>query len=332
MGAIVLPLIAGFLLSYHRVKAIQRLPYSTVTDVSLLFLLFVMGARIGGDAEVVKQAAQIGQVATVLALVCVAASILVVFVLERTVLSKYSDSSVSGMADLPTDDSSDGVVSDSGVTAPESQPDSREGSAHNSLTVRLLGAVAAGIVIGLLLVHPIHLDILSRITTWILGLLLFGVGLELGESGKIMSDLKVLGLQVLLLPAGIAAGSILAAVLLVHLLDLMPHNEAAALASGFGWYSLSAVIITEIHSSALGAMAFLTNVIRELIAIVITPAIADRVGKLSSVAPGGATTMDVTLAVVGRAAGRKYIPVAFISGLALTALVPVLVRLFLALG
>ncbi len=329
VATIVFPLAIGFLLSHKRVSFNEWLPSSIVTDVSLLFLLFVMGARIGGDAEVVGQAAQIGRTALVFALISVTCSVLVVAVLERTLLSGYRQESVHAMS--ARGDGTDAVRADR-CGAGERGVGTRSGAAPYSLTLRLMGAVLCGLVSGYLLVTADHLALLSRVTGWVLGMLLFGVGLELGESGRITGQIRALGWQVLLLPAGIALGSIAGAVCVARFAGLMPSHEAAALASGFGWYSLSAVIIADVHSATLGAMAFLANVLRELVAIMVIPLVASRVGALSSIAPGGATTMDVTLAVVGRAAGSSYVPLAFISGFVLTMLVPFLVRFFLALA
>ena len=49
--------------------------------------------------------------------------------------------------------------------------------------------------------------------------------------------------------------------------------EAAAVASGFGWYSLSGVLIAETYD-VLGALAFLANVFQKIIAIVLIPIVA----------------------------------------------------------
>lgn len=67
-------------------------------------------------------------------------------------------------------------------------------------------------------------------------------------------------------PAGMIAGKFLG----------WSMAEGAAVGAGFGWYSLSGVIISEIHSVALGTIAFLSNVIREVSAIIIIPLLARR--------------------------------------------------------
>ncbi len=133
--------------------------------------------------------------------------------------------------------------------------------------------------------------------------------------------------RVLLLPVAIAAGS-LAGALLAGVLLQMPLMQAGAVGAGFGWYSFSAVLLSKLHSPQLGALAFLANVLRELLAMVFTPYVARYVGKIAAVAPGGATTMDVTLPIVARSAGEDAAVLAFLSGAVLSLLVPLLVPLF----
>ncbi len=326
MWAIIVPLIGGFLLSFKEVSFIKKLPFEAVSHSSLILLLIIMGMRIGGDPEVLDQAGRIGLQALGFALAAIFGSVLILSVLEKTYLSRYKNpDEVQSAGDLDSVEKSENDNPSTGMS--KAQQILRK----HSLTLKLIASVAAGIAAGLFFISAAHLSLLSQMTTWVLGLLLFGVGLELGTSKKIVGQLKSLGFRVLLLPTGIALGSILGSVVLASLWGVMSWKEAAALASGFGWYSLSAVIITEVHSSTLGALAFLMNVIRELIAIITIPLIAKSVGKLSSIAPGGATTMDVTLPVIAQGVGKKYIPLAFFSGAVLSMMVPILVRFFLLL-
>jgi uncharacterized membrane protein YbjE (DUF340 family) len=109
----------------------------------------------------------------------------------------------------------------------------------------------------------------------------------------------------------------------------MVAKEAMAVGAGFGWYSLSAVLITKIHSVELGSVAFLTNVFRELLTIISLPFVVKYIGKIPSIGPGGATTMDVTLPLIKKVAGEEIAVPAFISGVVLSSLVPILVPFIL---
>jgi uncharacterized membrane protein YbjE (DUF340 family) len=133
-----------------------------------------------------------------------------------------------------------------------------------------------------------------------------------------------------LLPVFIAGGSILGA-LVAGILMSMDPGDAMAIGAGFGWYSLSGVMLTGLVGAQIGTMALLSNVFRELLSIIIMPLVVRYFGKLAAVAPGGATTMDTTLPVVVRYAGSEMSVISFVSGFTLSMLVIVLVPFFAGL-
>ena len=73
-----------------------------------------------------------------------------------------------------------------------------------------------------------------------------------------------------------------------------------AISSGFGWYSLSGIILTQLHSAEIGTIAFLTNIFRELITVVSIPFIAKYLNDYTAIAPAGATSMDSTLPIISK--------------------------------
>ncbi len=299
---IIIPLVAGYLLAWFKPGAVSRLPLDGMTIFSLSLLLLAMGARIGNDSEIVSQLFQIGVLGLVFALAAVVGSILPIILLQLWFRRRVPRPEVNS-SQLP------------------------QGSGWQ-LTVILLGSVSAGLAIGLLV--PVNwVSGLAEATTWLLGLLLLFIGLDLGRAANVFSALRSMGWSLLLLPLGIAVGSIGVAVVVTVLWDVMAWNEAAAVASGFGWYSLSSVIISEVHSPLLGAVAFAANVLRELVAVVVTPLLGR--WPLVAIAPGGATAMDVLLPVISRSAGRQYVPLAFFSGAVLSLAAGLLVNLFLLL-
>jgi len=102
-----------------------------------------------------------------------------------------------------------------------------------------------------------------------------------------------------------------------------------AIASGFGWYSLSAVIISKSLGADFGSIAFLANMFREVLSIVFIPLIAKYMGGFVCIAPAGATSMDTTLPIIDKYGGDEAAVVAFIHGFVLSALVPVFVSIFI---
>jgi len=169
---------------------------------------------------------------------------------------------------------------------------------------------------------------LPTLTNWALELTLLAVGIDLGLNSTVFKQLLHLGWRVFLAPLGVIIGSILSAMLVGELFG-WTWREGGAVGAGFGWYSLSGILITELHSVALGTIAFLSNIMRELIAILLVPILARRVGPLTLVAPGGATTMDSTLSVIAAVGPPGSALIALVNGLCLSALVPILVPLLL---
>lgn len=197
------------------------------------------------------------------------------------------------------------------------------------------GLVAASLGVGLLLgasgVVPSGLrPALEPLAQAGLGLLLVGVGVEIGQSEAAWRTVRQMGPRVLWVPAAVGSGSLAGAVVAGWVVRV-PLVRAAAVGAGFGWYSLSGVMLAHLAGIDLGTLAFLANLFRELLALLVTPLVARAVGPVAAAAPGGATTMDVTLAVVARAAGPEAALVAFLSGAVLSGLVPVLLSLLVRL-
>lgn len=159
-------------------------------------------------------------------------------------------------------------------------------------------------------------------------LLLF-VGMDMGKQKDILKQIKKIGWNVLIVPAMIAFGSIFGSIVVGMFLG-MPLNEAGAVGAGFGWYSLSAVLIAD-YSPTLSAVAFLSNVVREILAILVIPFIAKYIGHYEAVAPAGATSMDTTLPIITRYTDPKTAVAGFVSGVILSAAVPIVVPIILAL-
>ncbi|MCB8951496.1 MAG: lysine exporter LysO family protein [Ardenticatenales bacterium] len=160
-------------------------------------------------------------------------------------------------------------------------------------------------------------------------LLLFLVGVGMGANQQAWKMLRRLNLRILLVPLGVIVGTLVGVALFSLLLPALSLRQALAVGAGFGYYSLSSILITQLHSEALGVVALLANMMREVGTLLLTPWLVGRLGKVAPVAAGGATTMDTTLPVIVRYAGSDTAIVAFFSGVILTLLVPLLVTLLL---
>jgi len=200
-----------------------------------------------------------------------------------------------------------------------------------SIILIILLALAIGIVAGVMGIMPPSVE--SNIDTLImvmLCLLLFVIGLDMSQNKSVIKEMRHIGWKMVLLPVFIAAGSILGA-LVAGLIMRMDLGNAMAIGAGFGWYSLSAVMLTGLVGAQIGTMALLSNIFREMLSVVIMPLVVKYCGKIAAIAPGGATTMDTTLPVVVRYAGSEMSVISFVSGVTLSMLVIVLVPFFAGL-
>jgi uncharacterized membrane protein YbjE (DUF340 family) len=191
-------------------------------------------------------------------------------------------------------------------------------------------AVTAGITAGILIIPPSISQYSGVLINMGLCFLFFWVGLDIGKSKENLVKLKDYGWRIALVPVGIVIGSIIATIFAGKIMGYAA-GEAGAVGAGFGWYSLSGVLISDLHSVKLGTIAFITNVSRELIALVSIPFVAKKFGYMEAIAPAGATAMDTTLPVISRSTSPEVTIIAFLTGVLLTALVPVFVPLMLKL-
>ncbi len=193
----------------------------------------------------------------------------------------------------------------------------------------LFGALLAGVGGGYIFLDVSHKDLLDTILLNALKIMILIAGVEIGSNRKLLSKIctpQNLALA-LALPAATIIGS-LAGAYGSHFFTGLSAQDSILVASGLGWYSLSSVVISTMHSTELGAIAFLGNMLREVSSFILIPLLA-RWNKLMCIAPGGAATMDSLLPLVINAAGMHTGMLAFINGLVLSLLVPLFLSFLL---
>jgi uncharacterized membrane protein YbjE (DUF340 family) len=166
------------------------------------------------------------------------------------------------------------------------------------------------------------------LTEYSLFLMLILIGYDMGRDKESLKKLLNTDRRAFLLPLGTVVGTLVGGYIASFVINLSA-KDSMAIASGFGWYSLSAIIIADAKGADLGSIAFLTNVSRELFSIILIPFVVKYIGPYVAIAPGGATTMDTTLPLIEKYAGESAAVIAFIHGFILSALVPFCVSLFL---
>ncbi|MCA0974656.1 lysine exporter LysO family protein [Halomonas denitrificans] len=211
----------------------------------------------------------------------------------------------------------------------EGAPTSKLAAMAGSLA--LVGVVVAGLVLGLLLVGrwgATPFQLAEHLAEWVLYLLLALIGCQLRNSGMPLKQI-LLNRHGLYIALTLATSSLLGGLAAAPLLDL-EWNEGLAMASGFGWYSLSGILIGEHLGPALGGVAFFNDLTRELLAFVLIPLVMRRYAPLA-IGYGGATSMDFTLPVIQQHGGVRCVPIAVVSGFLLSLLSPPLILFLVSL-
>ena len=170
--------------------------------------------------------------------------------------------------------------------------------------------------------------------------LLLCVGISIGLNPDMKSEIKSLNPRLALLPVAPILGSWMGAMVAFLLMNndvcsLLHHRQLTdclAVDSGFAYYSLSSIFITEYRGAELGTIALLANIIREMITLLLTPLLAKRFGPLAPISSGGATTMDTTLPIITQTIGQRYVALSIFHGFATDFSVPFLVTMWCMLG
>jgi uncharacterized membrane protein YbjE (DUF340 family) len=196
------------------------------------------------------------------------------------------------------------------------------------MLIILIGAVAAGAFLSFNGLIPDFLLFNCNIfVDFMLYLMLFLIGFDLGSTRSSLGSMFKADRYLIIVPLGTIVGTIFGGFLCSFFIRLSAM-DTMAVAAGFGWYSFSAVILANLKGAELGAIAFLANVIRESLALVCVPLVARWFGQYAAIAPGGATTMDVTLPVIEKYAGRRAAIIGFVQGVVLTGLTPFIIQFF----
>lgn len=190
------------------------------------------------------------------------------------------------------------------------------------LSFFIIGAIAgySGILPAILLENDFSIYILYG--------LMFLVGISIGYEKTAFASLKSHRFKILLVPIATIAGTLSGCALISIFIPKWSITECMAVGSGFGYYSLSSIFITQYKGSELGTIALLSNIIRELFTLLAAPILVTYFGRLAPISCGGATTMDTTLPVITKYCGQHFVIIAIFHGIVVDLTVPFLVTLF----
>lgn len=189
----------------------------------------------------------------------------------------------------------------------------------------ILSFFAAGLLLGVYRVMPASwLD--YDYSFYVLAALMFSVGFSLGHQPDTIQQFRQIHSRVLFLPLMTIVGTWLG-VVVISFFSERSVFDFLAVGSGFGYYSLSSILITEYKGIELGTIALLANILREIITLLFAPVMVKYFGKLAPIAAGGATTMDTTFPIIIRTSGKEFSVVSIYHGFVMDLSVPFLVTL-----
>lgn len=176
----------------------------------------------------------------------------------------------------------------------------------------------------------------GNLTLYILYALMLQVGISIGCSKNLKSIVSQLRPKFLLIPLATILGTLLFSALASLLLSRWSVFDCMAVGSGFAYYSLSSILITQFKEASLGlqlatelgTIALLSNIFREMMALLGTPFLCKYFGKLAPISAAGVNSMDVVLPMITRYSGSDMLPVAILHGLLIDMSVPFFVSFF----
>lgn len=292
---ILIPLIVGYLIPLRQVSALKLI--NRFLSWIVYVILFFMGISLAFLDNLAANLLSILHYSIITIVVILLCNIAALFWLERTIPWRNHHQQEK----LP----------------------SRIAMALESL--KLCGVVLIGFLLGLS-----GLDFLQHATEaseYTLIFLLFLIGIQLRNNGMTLKQI-VLNRRGMMVAVVVVGSSMVGGVINAFILDL-PLNTALAMASGFGWYSLSGILLTESFGPVIGSAAFFNDLGRELIAIMLIPGLVRR-SRSTALGLCGATSMDFTLPVLQRSGGLEMVPAAIVHGFILSLLVPVMMAFFSA--
>ena len=228
-------------------------------------LLFLLGIEVGSNEMIVRSLPTLGVEALLLSSAATLGCCVLAWMLWR--VSKNNTVQENAKNETSADK--------------EGNPAEKEGLQGSSLIRGLKVMKGSLIVVGFFVIGLLG-GIEKMVPSWLLdgdvsfvalcGLLLF-VGLGIGLNPEMKKEVRSLSPRMALLPVVTIIGSWLGALLIWTVLH-RTLSDCMAINSGFAYYSLSSIFITEYRGAELGTIALLANIIREMLTLLGAPLMA----------------------------------------------------------
>ncbi len=186
-------------------------------------------------------------------------------------------------------------------------------------------SLICGVTVGRYIDLPIIKIVVER-REIMLYLLMFFVGISIGLHKGIVAEIKKYHFKIFLIPIGIIIGSLIGGAICSF---IFKHtlNDGIAIACGLGWYSLAGVTITDLAGAEIGSIAFISNLLRELLAFALIPVIAKYLNHYTCIAPAGATSEDTALPMLMKYTSPTIVVLAIFNGVICSIAVPIIISI-----
>lgn len=299
-------------------------------------LLFLLGIEVGSNEMIVRSLPTLGVEALLLSSAATLGCCVLAWALWKVSKNNTAQENAKkeALATVTEEISSEKKSSAEEETSAdkEGKPAENKGLQGSSLLRGLKVMKGSLIVVGFFVIGLLG-GIEKMVPAWLLdgevsfvalcGLLLF-VGLGIGLNPEMKKEVRSLSPRMALLPVVTIIGSWLGALLIWTVLH-RTLSDCMAINSGFAYYSLSSIFITEYRGAELGTIALLANIIREMLTLLGAPLMARWFGPLAPISAGGATTMDTTLPILSQTVGQRYVALSIYHGFVVDFTVPFLV-------
>lgn len=293
--------VLGCLFRRHPLRWIAPL-----TTYIIWILLFLLGIEVGSNQQLTASLGTLGIESAVAAVFMVAGSCVAALVFHRNITRKQKNRPQSIATEKP-------------VSLWRQMKDS----------LIIVGFFILGLAAGYSLPQP---PLPHAAGYWALCLLMASVGFSVGQNDELRHNIRSLDKRLMLLPVATILGTWVGMLAVCVLLPRISPSEWMAVGSGFGYYSLSGILISELKGAELGTIALISNVLREVITLLGAPLLARWFGPLAPISAGGCTTGDTTLPVITQVCGHKMVPISIFHGLSIDFTVPFIISFFCSLS
>lgn len=295
---VILPITLGYCIKLQQIKWLNIINKSLM--ICLYLILFVMGITLGQLDNLIYQLPKIGINALTFSIIIQSCNVVALAIFDKSVPTTFTQDSQQPLPDRFK------LLFDS----------------FKLCFVTILGGLC-----GYFLKENLTLS--HHFSSYLLFILIFLVGIQLRNSGIPLKEVflnkrGIITAVIFILSA--LVGGIIAAYWLG-----IPLEISLAISSGFGWYSLSSVLINDTWGAIYGSTAFFNDLLREIVCLFSIPFFIQRFPS-TAVGLSGATAIDCSLPIIQRAGGTQIIPLAFSFGVIINLAVPLLLALFISMA